>query len=138
MRNYTGTSFIITAYLNLTLILERLLIIKNKLLTVIRFQRGKGYFCVLHNYLRKIKIPGHYKVITERTRHLIRYASRGELSEAICNKYHVADDKSNRKDIPDGSFRVEEAMAERHYSSKKAAARHKGLRTNLGHDGGTM
>ena len=67
-----------------------------------------------------------------------RYASREELSEAICNKYHVADDKSNRKDIPDGSFRVEEAMAERHYSSKKAAARHKGLRTNLGQDGGTM
>ena len=56
-------------------ILERLLIIKNELLTVIRFQRGKGYFCVLHNYLRKIKIPGHYKVITERTRHLIRYAA---------------------------------------------------------------
>jgi len=50
----------------------------------------------------------------------------------------VADDKSNRKDIPDGSFRVEEAMAERHYSSKKAAARHKGLRTNLGQDGGAM
>ena len=67
----------------------------------------------------------------------ICYASRDELSEAICNKYHVADDKSNGKDIPDGSFRVEEAMAERHYSSKKAAARHKGLRTNLGQDGGT-
>ena len=56
-------------------ILERLLIIKNELLTVIRLQRCKGYFCVLHNYLRKIKIPGHYKVITERTRHLIRYAA---------------------------------------------------------------
>ena len=82
-------------------ILERLLIIKNELLAVARFQRGKGYFCVLHNSLRKIKIPGHYKVITERTRHLIRYASREELSEAICNKYHVADDKSNGKNIPD-------------------------------------
>ena len=56
-------------------ILERLLIIKNELLTILRFQRCKGYFCVLHNYLRKIKIPGHYKVITERTRHLIRYAA---------------------------------------------------------------
>ena len=56
-------------------ILERLLIIKDELLTVIRFQRGKGYFCVFHNSLRKIKIPGHYKVITERTRHLIRYAA---------------------------------------------------------------
>ena len=56
-------------------ILERLLIIKNELLAVARFQRGKGYFCVLHNSLRKIKIPGHYKVITERTRHLIRYAA---------------------------------------------------------------
>ena len=55
-------------------ILERLLIIKNELLTIFRFQRGKSYFCVLHNYLRKIKIPGHYKVITECTRHLIRYA----------------------------------------------------------------
>lgn len=72
-----------------------------------------------------------------RDRATICYASRDELSEAICNKYHVADDKSNGKDIPDGSFRVEEAMAERHYSSKKAAARHKGLRTNLGQDGGT-
>ena len=89
-------------------------------------------------FITLCRLPGHYKVITERTRHLIRYASREELSEAICNKYHVADDKSNRKDIPDGSFRVEEAMAERHYSSKKAAARHKGLRTNLGQDGGTM
>ena len=72
-----------------------------------------------------------------RDRATICYASREELSEAICNKYHVADDKSNGKDIPDGSFRVEETMAERHYSSKKAAARHKGLRTNLGQDGGT-
>lgn len=89
MRNNTGTSFIITAYLNLTLILERLLIIKNKLLTVIRFQRGKGYFCVLHNYLRKIKIPGHYKVITERTRHLIHYVA--EKLHGNC-QFSVVDD----------------------------------------------
>lgn len=33
-----------------------------------------------------------------------RYASREELSEAICNKYHVADDKSNGKNIPDAVF----------------------------------
>ena len=41
-------------------IFERLLIIKDELLAVARFQRGKGYFCVVHNYLRKTKIPGHY------------------------------------------------------------------------------
>ena len=70
-------------------ILERLLIIKNELLAVARFQRGKGYFCVLHNSLRKIKIPGHYKVITERTRHLIRYVA--EKLHGNC-QFSVVDD----------------------------------------------
>ena len=47
-----------------------------------------------------------------RDRATICYASREELSEAICNKYHVADDKSNGKDIPDGSFRVSGSAAD--------------------------
>ena len=72
-------------------ILERLLIIKNELLTVIRFQLGKGYFCVPHNYLRKIQIPGHYKVITERTRHLIHYVA--EKLHGNC-QFSVVDDHS--------------------------------------------
>ena len=70
-------------------ILERLLIIKNELLTIFRFQRCKGYFCVFHNSLRKIKIPGHYKVITERTRHLIRYVA--EKLHGKC-QFSVVDD----------------------------------------------
>ena len=109
----------------------------------------KGTFIVTKTgfYPIKVKLKLFFKwgirfekepfTVPMRDRATICYASREELSEAICNKYHVADDKSNGKDIPDGSFRVEEAMAERHYSSKKAAARHKGLRTNLGQDGGT-
>ena len=109
----------------------------------------KGTFIVTKTgfYPIKVKLKLFFKwgirfekepfTVPMRDRATICYASRDELSEAICNKYHVADDKSNGKDIPDGSFRVEEAMAERHYSSKKAAARHKGLRTNLGQDGGT-
>ena len=109
----------------------------------------KGTFIVTKTgfYPIKVKLKLFFKwgirfekepfTVPMRDRATICYASREELSEAICNKYHVADDKSNRKDFPDGSFRVEEAMAERHYSSKKAAARHKGLRTNLGQDGGT-
>ena len=108
----------------------------------------KGTFIVTKTgfYPIKVKLKLFFKwgirfekepfTVPMRDRATICYASRDELSEAICNKYHVADDKSNGKDIPDGSFRVEEAMAERHYSSKKAAARHKGLRTNLGQDGG--
>ena len=108
----------------------------------------KGTFIVTKTgfYPIKVKLKLFFKwgirfekepfTVPMRDRATICYASREELSEAICNKYHVADDKSNGKDIPDGSFRVEEAMAERHYSSKKAAARHKGLRTNLGQDGG--
>ena len=110
----------------------------------------KGTFIVTKTgfYPIKVKLKLFFKwgirfekepfTVPMRDRATICYASREELSEAICNKYHVADDKSNRKDIPDGSFRVEEAMAERYYSSKKAAARHKGLRTNLGQNGGTM
>ena len=110
----------------------------------------KGTFIVTKTgfYPIKVKLKLFFKwgirfekepfTVPMRDRATICYASRDELSEAICNKYHVADDKSNGKDIPDGSFRVEEAMSERHYSSKKAAARHKGLRTNLGQDGGTM
>ena len=109
----------------------------------------KGTFIVTKTgfYPIKVKLKLFFKwgirfekepfTVPMRDRATICYASREELSEAICNKYHVADDKSNGKDIPDGSFRVEETMAERHYSSKKAAARHKGLRTNLGQDGGT-
>lgn len=109
----------------------------------------KGTFIVTKTgfYPIKVKLKLFFKwgirfekepfTVPMRDRATICYASREELSEAICNKYHVADDKSNGKDIPDGSFRVEEAMSERHYSSKKAAARHKGLRTNLGQDGGT-
>ena len=109
----------------------------------------KGTFIVTKTgfYPIKVKLKLFFKwgirfekepfTVPMRDRATICYASREELSEAICNKYHVADDKSNGKDIPDGSFRVEEAMEERHYSSKKAAARHKGLRTNLGQDGGT-
>ena len=109
----------------------------------------KGQFIVMktgtHPMISKLKLFFKWGIrfekepftVSMRDRATICYASREELSEAICNKYHVADDKSNGKDIPDGSFRVEEAMAERHYSSKKAAARHKGLRTNLGQDGGT-
>ena len=109
----------------------------------------KGTFIVTKTgfYPIKVKLKLFFKwgirfekepfTVPIRDRATICYASREELSEAICNKYHVADDKSNGKDIPDGSFRVEETMAERHYSSKKAAARHKGLRTNLGQDGGT-
>ncbi len=109
----------------------------------------KGTFIVTKTgfYPIKVKLKLFFKwgirfekepfTVPMRDRATICYASRDELSEAICNKYHVADDKSNGKDIPDGSFRVEEAMSERHYSSKKAAARHKGLRTNLGQDGGT-
>lgn len=108
----------------------------------------KGTFIVTKTgfYPIKVKLKLFFKwgirfekepfTVPMRDRATICYASREELSEAICNKYHVADDKSNGKDIPDGSFRVEEAMAGRHYSSKKAAARHKGLRTNLGQDGG--
>lgn len=108
----------------------------------------KGTFIVTKTgfYPIKVKLKLFFKwgirfekepfTVPMRDRATICYASREELSEAICNKYHVADDKSNGKDIPDGSFRVEEAMAERHYSSKKAAVRHKGLRTNLGQDGG--
>ena len=108
----------------------------------------KGTFIVTKTgfYPIKVKLKLFFKwgirfekepfTVPMRDRATICYASREELSEAVCNKYHVADDKSNGKDIPDGSFRVEEAMAERHYSSKKAAARHKGLRTNLGQDGG--
>ena len=108
----------------------------------------KGTFIVTKTgfYPIKVKLKLFFKwgirfekepfTVPMRDRATICYASREELSEAICNKYHVADDKSNGKDIPDGSFRVEEAMSERHYSSKKAAARHKGLRTNLGQDGG--
>lgn len=109
----------------------------------------KGTFIVTKTgfYPIKVKLKLFFKwgirfekepfAVPMRDRATICYASREELSEAICNKYHVADDKSNGKDIPDGSFRVEETMAERHYSSKKAAARHKGLRTNLGQDGGS-
>ena len=109
----------------------------------------KGTFIVTKTgfYPIKVKLKLFFKwgirfekepfTVPMRDRATICYASREELSEAICNKYHVADDKSNGKDIPDGSFRVEETMAERHYSSKKAAARHKGLRTNLGQNGGT-
>ena len=109
----------------------------------------KGTFIVTKTgfYPIKVKLKLFFKwgirfekepfTVPMRDRATICYASREELSEAICNKYHVADDKNNGKDIPDSSFRVEEAMAERHYSSKKAAARHKGLRTNLGQDGGT-
>lgn len=109
----------------------------------------KGTFIVTKTgfYPIKVKLKLFFKwgirfekepfTVPMRDRATICYASREELSEAICNKYHVADDKSNGKDIPDGSFRVEETMAERHYSSKKAAARHKGLRTNIGQDGGT-
>ena len=109
----------------------------------------KGTFIVTKTgfYPIKVKLKLFFKwgirfekepfTVPMRDRATICYASREKLSEAICNKYHVADDKSSGKDIPDGSFRVEEAMAERHYSSKKAAARHKGLRTNLGQDGGT-
>lgn len=109
----------------------------------------KGTFIVTKTgfYPIKVKLKLFFKwgirfekepfTVPMRDRATICYASREELSEAICNKYHVADDKSNGKDIPDGSFRVEETMSERHYSSKKAAARHKGLRTNLGQDGGT-
>ena len=101
----------------------------------------KGTFIVTKTgfYPIKVKLKLFFKwgirfekepfTVPMRDRATICYASREELSEAICNKYHVADDKSNGKDIPDGSFRVEEAMSERHYSSKKAAARHKGLRT---------
>ena len=108
----------------------------------------KGTFIVTKTgfYPIKVKLKLFFKwgirfekepfTVPMRDRATICYASREELSEAICNKYHVADDKSNGKDIPDGSFRVEEAMSERHYSSKKAAARHKGLRTNLGQNGG--
>ena len=108
----------------------------------------KGTFIVTKTgfYPIKVKLKLFFKwgirfekepfTVPMRDRATICYASREELSEAVCNKYHVADDKSNGKDIPDGSFRVEETMAERHYSSKKAAARHKGLRTNLGQDGG--
>lgn len=108
----------------------------------------KGHFVVMKTGVHpmRVKLKLFFKwgirfekepfTVPMRDRATICYASREELSEAICNKYHVADDKSNGKDIPDGSFRVEEAMAERHYSSKKAAARHKGLRTNLGQDGG--
>ena len=108
----------------------------------------KGTFIVTKTgfYPIKVKLKLFFKwgirfekepfTVPMRNRATICYASREELSEAICNKYHVADDKSNGKDIPDGSFRVEEAMAERNYSSKKAAVRHKGLRTNLGQDGG--
>ena len=36
-------------------VFERLLIIKDELLAVARFQRGKGYFCVVHMYLPKNK-----------------------------------------------------------------------------------
>jgi len=109
----------------------------------------KGTFIVTKTgfYPIKVKLKLFFKwgirfekepfTVPMRDRATICYASRDELSEAICNKYRVADDKSNGKDIPDGSFRVEETMAERHYSSKKAAARHKGLRTDLGQDGGT-
>ena len=109
----------------------------------------KGTFIVTKTgfYPIKVKLKLFFKwgirfekepfTVPMRDRATICYASREELSEAICNKYHVADDKSNGKDIPDGSFRVEGTMAERHYSSKKAAARHKGLRTNLGQDGDT-
>ena len=43
-------------------ILERRLIIKDELLAVARFQRGKGYFCVVHMYLQKNK---KYPVITK-------------------------------------------------------------------------
>ena len=109
----------------------------------------KGTFIVTKTgfYPIKVKLKLFFKwgirfekepfTVPMRDRATICFARREDLSEAICNKYHVADDKSNGKDIPDGSFRVEEAMSERHYSSKKAAARHKGLRTNLGQDGGT-
>ena len=37
-------------------------IIKDELLAVARFQRGKGYFCVVHMYLPKNK---KYPVITK-------------------------------------------------------------------------
>ena len=43
-------------------VFERLLIIKDELLAVARFQRGKGYFCVVHMYLQKNK---KYPVITK-------------------------------------------------------------------------
>ena len=78
----------------------------------------KGTFIVTKTgfYPIKVKLKLFFKwgirfekepfAVPMRDRATICYASRDELSEAICNKYHVADDKSNRKDIPDGSFRV--------------------------------
>ena len=83
----------------------------------------KGTFIVTKTgfYPIKVKLKLFFKwgirfekepfTVPMRDRATICYASREELSEAICNKYHVADDKRNGKDIPDGSFRVEEAMA---------------------------
>ena len=76
----------------------------------------KGTFIVTKTgfYPIKVKLKLFFKwgirfekepfTVPMRDRATICYASREELSEAICNKYHVADEKSNRKDIPDAVF----------------------------------
>ena len=76
----------------------------------------KGTFIVTKTgfYPIKVKLKLFFKwgirfekepfTVPMRDRATICYASREELSEAICNKYHVADDKSNGKDIPDAVF----------------------------------
>ena len=76
----------------------------------------KGTFIVTKTgfYPIKVKLKLFFKwgirfekepfTVPMRDRATICYASREELSEAICNKYHVADDKSNGKNIPDAVF----------------------------------
>ena len=76
----------------------------------------KGTFIVTKTgfYPIKVKLKLFFKwgirfekepfTVPMRDRATICYASREELSEAICNKYHVADDKSDGKDIPDAVF----------------------------------
>lgn len=76
----------------------------------------KGTFIVTKTgfYPIKVKLKLFFKwgirfekepfTVPMRDRATICYASRDELSEAICNKYHVADDKSDGKDIPDAVF----------------------------------